>query len=151
MAVFDLQPDGRAGRVMQINTIPIKLVEKAPLLYFSVTGMLFMLVPSTLNAPVYEYWKILSALQWGMIVLVVCAIHMAALIWNGRSAVKSRFMRAAALAGYMYISIQWGLNFFLAGAYWGTTLFWVLMPVLCVPIYLRLVGEIKWIKGRNDA
>lgn len=131
---------------MQINTIPLKLVEKAPLLYFSVTGLLFTLVPSTLNSPVYNYWKILSAQQWGLILLAICSVHFAALMWNGRSAVKSRSLRAAALIGYMYISIQWGLNFFLTGAYWGTTLFWVLMPVLCVPLYLRLVGEIKWIK-----
>lgn len=132
--------------MIQINTISLKLVEKAPLLYFTVTGALFTLVPSTLNAPVYDYWRVLSARQWGIIVLAVCLLHFCALVWNGRSAVKSRIMRAAALIGYLYISIQWGLNFFLAGAYWGTTLFWVLMPVLCVPIYLRLVGEIKWIK-----
>lgn len=132
---------------MQINMIPLKLVEKAPLLYFSVTGLLFILVPSTLNSPIYDYWRVLSAQQWGGVLLLVCLLHVSALMWNGRSAVKSRIMRAAALIGYLYISIQWGLNFFLTGAYWGTTLCWVLMPVLCVPIYLRLVGEIKWIKG----
>ena len=134
-----------------IDMVPTKLIEKAPLLYFFVTGCLFIAVPSTLNAPIYAHWSILSAREWGTVLLIICALHTSALWWNGRNALISRVMRASALIGYSYISILWGLNFVLAGAYWGAVLFWVLLPVLCSSIYLRIVSDVKAIRKAQNA
>ena len=126
-----------------MNTISLKLVELAPLTYFVVTAALFTLHPSTIDNSIYEPWNGVGAHGWAVIIGLFSVSHAAALWWNGRSRVLSRIARAIALLGYLWVSLTFGMMFVVADIPWGAVLFWVLMPLLCGSLFLRIADEVK--------
>ena len=126
-----------------MNTIPLKVVELAPLTYFAATAALFAIHPSTLSNPAYAPWGEMGANQWAGLIAVFVMAHAAALWWNGRSRVASRIARATALLGYMWMSLTFGTMFVASRIPWGAVLFWVLMPMLCGSLILRVADEAK--------
>jgi len=128
--------------------IPLKTVEFAPLLYFAATAILFAVYPPTLANPAYAPWGSMGAREWAAIIAVFVLSHAGALWWNGRNRVASRIARAAALLGYLWVSLTFGNMFVTAGIPWGAVLFWLLIPVLCGALFLRLSNEIKIIRSQ---
>jgi hypothetical protein len=43
----------------------------------------------------------------------------------------------------MWMSLTFGTMFVAAGIPWGAVLFWVLMPMLCGSLFLRVADEAK--------
>ena len=128
---------------MQVNMIPLKLVETLPLGYFASTAALFWLRPDTLSNPAYALWERLTAHEWAAMIAAICVAHAAALWWNGRNAVASRMARTVALAGYLYVSMAFGVMFVASGLLWGAILFFGLLPTLCGALLVRVVAETK--------
>jgi hypothetical protein len=129
--------------VAAVNTISLKLVELAPLSYFTATSILFAAYPQTLANPAYSPWGVLDTRQWAAIIAAFVVCHAAALWWNGRNRIASRVARATALLGYLWVSLTFGGMFVAAGIPWGAVLFWLLMPMLCGALFLRIVNEAK--------
>lgn len=130
--------------------IPLKIVELGPLVYFAATSVLFAFNPSTLSNPAYGPWASMSTLNWALLIGAFVVAHIAALWWNGRNRIASRVARATALLGYLWVSLTFGTMFISAGIPWGAVLFWVLIPMLCGSLFLRLSQEIKTLKGEHN-
>lgn len=133
------------------DVVSIRYLELGIALYTGISGILFVFFPSVFASPVYDPWREFGIFNWGLCMLLVSALHVGALIWNGKSQLYSRIWRTFACIGHSAIMLTFGLFFFSAGALWGCVLFLVLLPYLLLPVIYRLNGEIKGIRlGVNE-
>jgi len=128
------------------DVVSIRYLELGIALYTGISGIFFIFLPVVFASPVYDPWREFGILNWGLCMVSVSSLHIAALIWNGRSQLHSRLLRTLACIGHCTIMLAFGLFFFSAGALWGCVLFLFLLPYILLPVIHRLNGEIKGIR-----
>jgi len=125
----------------------IKTIELLFALYSCVLGYQFIWNGSFLASPVYEMWHEVGAVYWGAVLIFIAALHIAALIMNGRSRLISRTLRAIACASHLLLVVQFGVFFHHGGADWGAMTM-ALFAFLIVLILSPLMQETKhlWVE-----
>ena len=106
----------------------VKTVEKIVAAYVGLSGILFLLVPSTLSPTIYTAWGSLPQEQWGWMMLTVAIAHMLSLL--SPEGLTQHTLRAVACGAHATLSLCFAWMFMQSGVYWGCILFAFLMPAL---------------------
>lgn len=117
-------------------TRPLELVVA---LYALCTGLLFLLDPHVLDAPVYDQWQDRGRVGWGVTMLLVAFLHAAAMWVNGAYPRYSIPTRLLALGFHFSTSVEFAIMFYISGAIWGSVTFGILLPGLLLIIGRRML------------
>lgn len=122
--------------------ISTKVVEVILAFYSICVGLFFILDPTDLGAPVYVAFQSKGSLYWGWQLMIVGALHISAVILNGRSAYASTSIRGFACLAHFYICASFVAMFVAGGAIWGAITFGWLVTALVFIVSSRVFYQL---------
>jgi len=126
-----------------IRQIPASLIERVVATYYAMIGLVFVLDPAALVSPIYDSWRSFGVQNWGICLLVVSALHFLGAWVNGNAPRFTLPVRVSACTLHTYVSLQFALYFYDAGAFFAVPLFGFLMPAILVLILGPVVSALK--------